>query len=263
MVNREVKTKFTIDCFHTAFRFKYAPDFLFRGEAHDFWEVNYVMSGQILMTQDGKVYHMKAGDVIFHPPMAFHREQSAEGSTPEGYTFTFHTDGNMPCELCDGVFALTHSEREEFESLAERLIPYVNHNAGNEFEGQLLSSMLSVFCIRLASEHARVETIGSESASRYENAVMKMHEAIYENCTLSEIARRVNISVSYLKLLFYSYAGVSPKSYYISLRANEAAKMIREGIPISEISQRLSFASANYFSIFFKKFFGISPSKFK
>ncbi len=263
MVNREVNQQFAIDRFHTAFRFKHEPDFLFRGEAHDFWEVNYVMSGEILMTQDGKVYNMKAGDVIFHPPMAFHREQSAEGSTPEGYTFTFHTDGNMPRELSYSVFTLSHSERGEFEALAERLIPYVNDNLGNEFEGQLLTSMLLVFCIRLASEHARAETVVSESASQYESAVMKMHEAIYENCTLSEIAKRSSISVSYLKLLFYSYAGVSPKSYYISLRANAAAKMVREGIPISEISQKFSFASPNYFSVFFKKFFGIAPSKFK
>ena len=252
MVNREVISKFTIDEFHTAFRFNYNEDFVFRGEAHDFWEINYLKDGRIIMTQDDTVYEMEAGDIIFHQPMAFHREQSAEGSSPSGYTISFHTVGSLPVELTHGVFRLTDAERDELEGIADKLIPFVNDALGDEFEGQLLSCLLSAFCIRLARARASAPSLTSRSAMQYRDAISRMRDAVYENCTMSEIADACKISTSYLKLLFSTYAGVSPKAYYSALRANEAARLLREGASAAEVSDRMKFSSANYFSFFMK-----------
>ena len=90
-----------------------------------------------------------------------------------------------------------------------------------------------------------------------------MQESVSSNLTLEELAAKNNVSISYLKLLFKKYAGVSPKGYYTRLRLHHAAELLEKGIPISEISDRMSFSSPNYFSEFFKRNTGLSPSEFK
>lgn len=262
MVNREVNQKFRIDCFHTAFHFNYAKDFIFRGERHDFAEVTLITSGKMSVTQDENVYMLEPGAIIIHAPMEFHRLHSADGTTPSGYTIAFHTDGDLPEALLDGTFTLSPEAISEYEGIMQRLIPFVNDGTGSEFEGQYLADALSAFLIKLC-DVSRTNTVASASAKEYNRVVSDMASCVYEGYDLDMFAKRASISLSYLKLLFKKYAGVSPKSYYADLRAKEAARLLREGMRASEIASRMNFASAAYFTFFFKKHYGITPQKYK
>ena len=90
-----------------------------------------------------------------------------------------------------------------------------------------------------------------------------MNREVYTNLSLSDFAAKEHISVSYVKTLFYRYAGISAKSYYISLRVNEATKLLVADVPIREIAEKMNFSSPNYFSLFFKKHMGVTPNEYK
>ena len=64
----------------TVHYFEYMKDFVFSGEAHDFWEFLYVDKGEITVQADHSIYHLKAGDVIFHP-----ESHGKQGSEPGGH----------------------------------------------------------------------------------------------------------------------------------------------------------------------------------
>ena len=262
MVDRWVKRKFEIDCFHTAFSFNYDEDFIFKGERHDFAEMTLVTSGKMTMTQEENVYTLEPGCIIFHAPMEFHRLCSADGTRPVGYTISFHTVGELPQELLDGYFRLGAEAIAEYEAIMDRLIPFVDGGSDGEFEGQLLADALSAFLLKRCS---RASKSASEkaSAAEYNKVASDMADCVCEGYDLSTFARRSNISLSYLKLLFAMYAGVSPKSYYSSLRAAEAARLLRKGMTSSDIALKMNFSSAGYFSLFFKKHFGKTPQKYK
>jgi AraC-like DNA-binding protein len=46
------------------------------------------------------------------------------------------------------------------------------------------------------------------------------------------------------------------------LKMREAAKLLKRGHSVHEVSAMLSFATQNYFSASFKREFGISPSEY-
>lgn len=262
MFNKLVERKFDIDRFHTAFAFRYESDFVFRGERHDFWEVNLVTSGKITVTQDENVYTMGAGDILFHSPMVFHRLQSADGTKPTGYTFSFHVEGDIPEELSCAFFKLDQSELEELKSIMNIMIPFVNEEGSEAYTGQLAADMLSVFLMKLSLKISSPVSISSESAKEYRRIVRLMEKGITSNLTLEDFAKEESISLSYLKLLFNMYAGVTPKTYYDTLRAAEAVRLLKSGMTVNEVAEAMSFSSPNYFSVFFKRHFGLPPHKY-
>jgi len=263
MVDRYVKNEFTIDCFHTAFAFAYQEDFVFKGEMHDFWEINYITSGTVTVTNNERVMNLGSGDMIIHAPMVFHRIKSANGTKPKGYTMTFHTEGKLPEALQNGLFHLDIENAHEFEYICEAIIPFVQNEESKAFYGQLVSSRLGAFLINLSNGRAMESQSVSASANEYRKAVSLMDNSICEGLQLSQIAKKCNISLSYLKLLFSMYAGVSPKSYYDALRAKKAAHLLSLGHSVNEVAEKMCFSSPNYFTTFFKRHFGVSPIAYK
>ena len=63
------------------------------------------------------------------------------------------------------------------------------------------------------------------------------------------------------KLLFNTYAGISPKSYFNQLRLRHANELLSIGLSVTEVAELMNFSSPNYFSAFYKKHTGISPSE--
>ena len=81
---------------------------------------------------------------------------------------------------------------------------------------------------------------------------------------LSQISRHLNISSSYLSAVFKSQTGQTVMNYIISMRMAKACQMLEEGHnTIQNISSLVGFSDSHYFSKFFKKYVGISPSKYK
>lgn len=52
--------------------FEYGADFSFDGESHNFWEFLCVDKGEVTVTADTNIHHLKKGDIIFHKPNQFH-----------------------------------------------------------------------------------------------------------------------------------------------------------------------------------------------
>ena len=105
--------------------------------------------------------------------------------------------------------------------------------------------------------------LSETSAHLYTQIVTTMLQTVYDNFSLLDLAKKHNISVSYLKKLFMTYASVSPKTFYNSLRIKEAVRLLSDGLQISQIAEKMNFSSPNYFSLFFKKHLGLTPMEYK
>ena len=250
---------FSIEGFFSAFQFDWDESFVFNGESHPFWEAVYVLSGEVEVTEDENVYILGEGNLIFHAPMEFHRIKSAQGSSPSGYIISFGTSGCLPEHLSEGVFHLEPSARQEYEEICERARHFMS-SPEDRLGGQQLASLLDVFLIRLNEKTATGRRSMTQSAAEYRRIVSFMSERVCENLTLTDIAKANNVSISYVKLLFSTYAGISPKSYFNQLRARRASELLCNGLSVTEVSDVMNFSSPNYFSAFYKKHTGLSPS---
>lgn len=87
-----------------------------------------------------------------------------------------------------------------------------------------------------------------------------INEHIEEKLTLNKVAREFNISPNYLSVLFSKNNDIGFSDYINQSKIEAAKKMMGEGdYKIYEISDRLGFESAFYFSRVFKKVTGLSP----
>ena len=92
------------------------------------------------------------------------------------------------------------------------------------------------------------------------NVKKYINEHIEEKLTLNKVAREFNISPNYLSVLFSKNNDIGFSDYINQSKIDAAKKMMTDGdYKIYEISDRLVYESAFYFSRVFKKVTGLSP----
>lgn len=259
----DIDHRFFINGLYSAFPFAWDDTFVFHGESHDFWEIVFVTAGEVEVTEDEKVYTLGKHDMILHAPMEFHRIRSKSGASPEGVILSFRTQGTLPKELKHGVFLLKEEEKEAYLSICQKAMNFLAQKEHPPYEGQEIADLLSSFLVHLSSSIANRRLTDSPAAGEYRKIVAGMTENVCQNITLADLAAAQNISISYIKLLFKKYAGISPKIYYTNLRVQHAAKLLHENHTVAEIADMMNFSSPNYFSVFFKKHTGVLPSEYK
>ena len=261
---KKIDTLFEIKSIGAAQERRFSVDHIFDGERHSFTELVYVDSGIAEVVENEKVYLISSGDIVFHAPEEFHRIKSAEGTAPNIINISAFLYGKVPDNLYKGVFHLTTDERAEFLRIYKDIRKLLYGHNSDEYFGQAIICDLTSFIIKICSKN----NMGTDSSSdvcalAYNRVVNTMNKELYSNLSLDEIAEKSFMSVSYIKTLFYRYANTSPKNYYGQLRAREASMLILQGIPASTVAEKMNFSSPNYFTLFFKKYIGMTPSQYK
>ena len=92
----------------------------------------------------------------------------------------------------------------------------------------------------------------------------KLDATAYEKIPLSAIADELGISLSTLNRTFKKSFGVSPGKYILENKINIAKSLLSSSsLPIKRISALLNFTDEFYFTYYFTKKMGISPSAFR
>ena len=78
------------------------------------------------------------------------------------------------------------------------------------------------------------------------------------------LASKTNYGVSHFRKLFTEIVGISPLQYVNKVRMEKAKELLYSDInKISEVAELVGFDNVYYFSNAFKKYYGISPIKYK
>lgn len=85
-----------------------------------------------------------------------------------------------------------------------------------------------------------------------------------EPFTLQELARRCGLSRSRLAELFRRQVGVAPLAFLETQRLRRARELLQHtSLGLAEIAEKTGFSSPYYFSLRFKKHFGINPRDYR
>ena len=198
--------------------------------------------------------------------MEFHRIKSSGGTCPSGFITSFCASGDLPEAIRRGVISPGDELIDFYERFAKKASLFISDESSGElgFESAaLLSAFIANIGYREASDgsHFQNSTSLTASAFEYRKIVSFMFKNVCQNLSLDDVAKQNNISVSYLKLLFNTYAGISPKKYFNNLRLRHATRLLSEGKAITDVSDTMNFSSPNYFSYFYKKNTGRAPSE--
>lgn len=78
--------------------------------------------------------------------------------------------------------------------------------------------------------------------------------------TVSELAKKCNISEVYFRRLYKKTFGVSPLKAMQKMKLDRAIELLESGyFRISEVAEKSGFPNSKYFSTFFKKELGVTP----
>lgn len=85
-----------------------------------------------------------------------------------------------------------------------------------------------------------------------------------QNLNVSTISKELLISHSKFNYKLKELTGETPGNLFRKFKLNKAARMLREGkYNVSEVAYSTGFGTVSYFSVAFKKQFGVSPSEYR
>ena len=80
---------------------------------------------------------------------------------------------------------------------------------------------------------------------------------------IDRLCREMAMSRTLFYIKLKSYTGNSPQDFIRVIRLERAAAMLRSGHSVNETAALTGFDNSKYFSTVFKKYFGVSPSKYQ
>jgi AraC-like DNA-binding protein len=83
--------------------------------------------------------------------------------------------------------------------------------------------------------------------------------------SVEKIARELDVSRSYLARIFKRERNFSLKEYLLREKMIRSALLLvnEPQMTVKELSQKIGFLDTDYFAIIFKKYFGISPGRYR
>lgn len=250
-------------------------NFFFGGETHDFWELQYIDSGEIAAVAGTNGYNLPEGSLIFYKPMQFHAVSSVQNRPHNLLIAAFRCKSSAMKFFEDKVFFLDKRKRmivaEFFTHIAKSTANYApNINLTEEISDQMtfqLSKLtLERLLLTLVSE--KTNPAGDMLTRNNESVLTESIKAYLENnlsanITLADICTKFNVSKSYVCRLFKSENGNGIIDYYISRRIKKAKYLIREHEKnFTQISEELGFSSIHHFTRSFKSQTGMTPSAY-
>ena len=95
-----------------------------------------------------------------------------------------------------------------------------------------------------------------------QSALRYISENIHSPITMDQLCEASHLSQSYLKSLFKSETGQTPRDYINHQKILESKKLLSSGLSVMETAMRLGFNSSDYFAVVFRRYAAMSPTEF-
>mgnify|MGYP000941554547 CR=1 FL=1 len=169
------------------------------------------------------------------------------------------------CELLKLIYLTMEAAKEHGEpsdgspALPDESLPHVEIREAalrgalpEWFRGRIEAIADRAFRVRERNKHAVVE-----------KARLYAERNVSRDVSLQEVAGHVGLNASYLSVLFKEVMGETYIKYLTRYRMQLAKSLLRQGLKVSEVSERVGYLTHRHFTEVFKKYTGQTPGQFK
>lgn len=208
--------------------------------------IHYVCKGKGILYKNGKEYPVHAGEAFIILPGEL-TVYIADAEEPWDYRW-IGFDGEMSRRFAEFPPVITVSE-ECFPSVGQV-----------EMFGGVAEYFLAGQLFRLLSE----QLTGVKHRNHYVRQVRDYIKTAYMNeIRVEMIAETLNLDRRYLSRLFKAKTGQTIQDFLITVRMEEARRLLSEGRGVSEAALLCGYSDACNFSKMFKRLYGVSPAQWK
>lgn len=240
-------------------------DTSFPVHAHEFFELELILSGEGIQVLNGTPILLKPGSITFLTPADFH---SVTPSSPLQYYNLMFTE--QFCPNTDGADALLSESgvclslsAQEFTIATGFLdaLACENQKKPDLYTVSYQSSLLRAILI-LLFRSLPTSIFKTDPPSSIQTVLYTMHRHFREPLSLTDAARIAHLSPHYFSTVFKETTGVCFWDYLTHLRLRYAYRCLAtHEYSITEICYLCGFSAFSSFSRSFKAYFGKSPSE--
>lgn len=269
----------TVQKLYSVHYYEYSHNYEFPGEAHMFWEMVYIDSGDAIITSENNEFILTRGEVYFHPPGEWHKIK-ATSTAPSVVIVGFECKSEAMHFFKDKVLRVGQHQKELiskiiseytncFETPLDRVFCYKLKRRTDAVFGsqQLLKNYLSellILFMRTPISDKQYPQISKNNYDAHLNIIVNyMYSHINKNITVAELENFSSLSKSSINKLFAETFSVSPIRYFHTIKIERAKQLLRENnYNVSQISDMLGYSAIHYFSRRFKQITGMSPIEY-
>lgn len=236
-----------------------------RKEYYERFVLSYLIQGEGCITQAGKSFHIKKGDMYFIKPGVI--SQFADKNNPYNYYYVALSGADCE-EIFDRAgFSLDNPVISVNDEKIEKLMLSIYKYAINSTIGSLLKlriALLKVFDY-LYTRNKQGEIVSLNRRMKVAQYIKQYIEYNYQNSFLIEdIAKDLSYAPNYLSRIFKSCFGITIKSYVDEYRIEKACCLLRmTDMRVLEIAMSVGFEDISTFCRTFKRKHKCSPSEYR
>lgn len=247
----------------------------------------YVQEGQGITQFDAQAFPFQQGKLFLIPFDTRYVFQS-DGLTrflvvgcPQSFITQIRLEADR-IETCDNLHKLTYITHHfhtkagcvfrnpEDGELAAHLLKAIERESANPNQDYLIIRQGMAILLNLVARNLIQSDFEQLEASKREQDVMKLITYIQKNCanrqkvTIEALSETFGIAKSYLGEYVKKHLGISLQEYILDYKFQLAEIRLKHStMRLKEIAFELDFNDESHFSKLFKKYKGVTPSKYR
>lgn len=224
--------------------------------SHGFCQLLCYLSGGGTLRADGAEHQVFPGAIAFLPAGVVHGFRESTGRRPLSLAVDFEMAGGHG-------FCFAHLNQSESTRLRRELAELGRLRRPDAPEARLRAAAAALRILDL-----QLRAVGVlEREARAVPAFVKKFIRLAGDMDTSEnsiarLARETGYQADYLNRKFKEVTGLTLIQQRDALRLDRAKRLIRQGLAIAVVAERVGFDDANYFSRWFKRHTGVPPSHY-
>ena len=245
---------------------------------HEFYEILFLIDGNLDYIIGDEIYHLQKGDLLFIPPGVFHNPIIHNFDIPyERYVAwisvfamnkIFELDEYADISKNESVNKLFLFRTKEYTriTLEEKFRELFNSYKEKKFcyKSEGYSIIIQILTLYNRELHSRGRNIITGSTDVLISSILHyINENISQDLTLDKISSVFFISKYTISHKFKDFMKISYYQYVIQKRLSIGKQYLLEGMPANTVYKMCGFSDYACFYRAFKKEYGFPPSKLK
>lgn len=226
--------------------------------------IGYIREGEVSLTVNGRVSVMQPGALYYIPARNLYSHYATQGLAQVYWThFVLEPEDLELSHRLEFPVSVEPPHPQEVEALfAQLLAAREDHSPGGALLRNSLMGQLAAQFLTWGQESLRLRP--TERFEEMRRTAEYIRENLDKELSVELLAAQVGLNPHYFIRLFQRFFHETPMHFVLRQREEKARRLLEcSSLSVKEIGFSLGFSNQNYFSAFFKKRSGYSPSAYR